>query len=402
MIRKRFPALHYRDFRLWWAGQFISTIGSQMQIVAVNWHIYLLTHSAFALGIIGLLRFLPLVLCSFIAGVVTDRYNRKFANLAAQIVLTFLSLLLAGLTILHLVNPLVLYVITFLYMAGVAFEIPTRQAFIPSLVKREHLANAISLDIVLRESGTIIGPAIAGFAIAFLGVGSVYVMNVISYLAIIISLLLIKEPGTVAQASELSWGAVTEALRFIFGTTVVWSTMILDFVSTFFGEAMTLLPIFATDILHVGPQGLGILYAMPSVGAVLAGFVMAHKGTIAKQGKLLLTAIILYGIGTILFGLSSVFLFSALALFIVGVGDSVSTVIRNTMRQTVVSDRMRGRMVALNMIFFMGGPQLGEFEAGFVAGVIGAPASVVIGGIGVLVIVIIMGWKIPTLRIYDK
>jgi MFS family permease len=177
--------------------------------------------------------------------------------------------------------------------------------------------------------------------------------------------------------------------------------MLLDFFSTFFSSAYALLPIFAQDILHVGPQGLGILFAAPGIGAVLAGLVMAHMHNIKKQGMILLASVGVYGFATILFGVSTSFTLSLLALFLIGAGDSISAVIRNTVRQIATPDHMRGRMTGVNMIFFKGGPQLGEFEAGLLASALGGPWSVVIGGIGTIVAVGVMAFFIPTLRKYQ-
>ncbi len=403
MKKQRFPAFQSRDFRIWWVGQFVSTIGSQMQIVAINWQMYLLTHSAFALGLIGIMRFIPFVVCGIFAGMIVDTYNRKIANLLVQVLEFVISLVLAVLTFIHQINPFAIYLLTVLYTICWAFDVPTRFAFIPNLVKREHLSNAMSLSVILRETAFVIGPAVAGFVIAATNVGVVYLINGVSYFAIIIGLLLVKHPGTIENAAGgFSLHAFKQGIQFVRTTTIVWSTTILDFFSAVFSEATTLLPIFARDILHVGPQELGLLYAAPSAGAVIAGLFMAYHQTILRQGKLLLIAIIFYALGTIVFGLSHWFLLSIAALLVVGAGDSVSTILRDIIRQASTPDNLRGRMVAINMMFYMGGPQLGEFEAGTVAALVGAPLSVVIGGIGTLVVVAWIAAKIPLLRNYEN
>ncbi len=178
--------------------------------------------------------------------------------------------------------------------------------------------------------------------------------------------------------------------------------MLLDFFSTFFASAAALLPLFAKDILHVGPQGLGRLYASPGIGAVLTSFTLSHIRELRHQGKLLLSGVAVYAVGTIIFGLSNVFILSLVGLFLVGAGDSMSTIIRNTIRQMVTPDYIRGRMTSVNMIFFMGGPQLGEFEAGIVASLVGGPLSVVIGGVGTLIVVTATALGIPVLRNFDR
>ncbi|MDO8655584.1 MAG: MFS transporter [bacterium] len=401
MKTQRFPALRYRDFRLLWLGLLISNTGSHMQFAAINWHIFIVTHSALALGLIGLSRFVPIVIFSLIGGAVADAHNRKKILLITQISLTLLSLILAVTTLTHTVTPFLIYAITALSAVALAFDSPPRQAFIPSLVGKEHLANAMSLNVIMFQTSMMVGPALAGIIISQFGIGTVYLLNAISFSAVISALLLMKTSGEIeGTPSRVSFHAVLEGLAFVKSKTIIWSTTLLDFFSTFFASATALLPIFAHEILQVGPMGFGFLYAAPSIGAVIAGYVLAHMGTIKRQGKVLLASVALYGVATIAFGLSKTFAFSFLALFLVGMGDSVSTVIRNTIRQLTTPDYIRGRMTSVNMIFFMGGPQLGEFEAGVLAAAFGGPLSVVIGGIGALVATAIIAAKIPVLRNY--
>jgi MFS family permease len=398
---ERYAALKYRDFRLLWIGLFLSNIGSQMQFTAINWHIYVLTQSAFALGLIGLSRFVPIAIFAVVGGTIADAHNRKKILLITQVLLTTLSAILAVLTLKNLIQPIFIYVITALSALVMAFDTPPRQAIIPSLVKKEHLPNAMSLNVIMWQTSSIIGPALAGLLIATLGIGSIYVFNTISFISVISALLLMKTSGEIeGEATPVSLKAMLDGFRFVKSKTIIWSTMILDFFSTFFASATALLPLFAEDILHVGPTGFGILAAAPSIGAVLSGFLIAHFGIIKQQGRLLLFAVALYATATIIFGLSKIFLLSFLALFLIGFGDSISTVIRNTIRQLSTPDHIRGRMTSVNMIYFMGGPQLGEFEAGVLAAAVGGPISVVIGGIGTLIVVAIVSAKVPVLRNY--
>lgn len=398
----RFPALRYRDFRLLWMGQTLSTVGTQMQWVALNWHIYLLTHSPLALGLIGLARFIPILLFSPIGGATADTYNRKKIFFITQSILTALTAVLVVTTHIGVINPFIIYGITACVASLAPFDGSSRQALIPSLVDRKHLANAMSLNVIAMQVATIVGPAITGFLIAQSGVEIVYILNMLSYIAVFYALFLMKATGAILGApSTVSFAAIKEGLHFVRHQTIIWSTMLLDFFGTFFSSATALLPIYAKDILHVGPQGLGILYAAPSIGAVLAGYSIAHLGTLRKEGKILLISISAYAVGTILFGLSKNLYLSLFALFVVGAGDSISTIIRNTIRQLQTPDYIRGRMTSINMIFFMGGPQLGEFEAGSVAALIGAPLSVITGGIGTLIAVGLVAYLIPRLRNYD-
>lgn len=399
---ERFAALRYRDFRLMWIALLISNIGSQMQFAAINWHIYVITHSAVALGLIGLSRFLPITIFALFAGAVADAHNRRKILFITQITLTILSSVLAFATFSHGVNPLIIYVITALSSVAIAFDAPPRQAFIPSLVHKDHLANAMSLNVIMHQVSMVLGPALSGFIIKQFGVGSIYLINTISFLAVIIALIMMKTSGEIdGKRSRVTLKAILDGLVFIKSRTVIWSTMVLDFFSTFFSSANSLLPIFAETILHVGPVGFGLLYAAQSIGAVITGYIMAYVGKIRNQGKLLLTGVFIYGLATIIFGLSKYVWLSFLALFLIGAGDSISTVIRNTIRQLTTPDYIRGRMTSINMIFYMGGPQLGEFEAGMLAALIGAPLSVVVGGIATIALVGLVAVKIPVLRRYS-
>lgn len=398
----RFPAFTSHDFSVFWLSQFVSNIGSQMQFVAINWHIYVLTNSAFALGLVGLLRFVPILIFSLIGGSVADAHNRKRILFVTQSTLTILSFILAFLTITGAVNVVSIYIITAVSAVALSFDMPARQAFIPGLVDKKHLQNAMSLNSIMFQTGSILGPTAAGFLIAHSGLGIIYNVNAFSFMTVITSLFFIKTSGRVQGIpTKISFSSVLEGLEFVRSKTIIWSTMLLDFFSTFFSSATALIPIFAKDILNVGPMELGLLYAAQSVGAVSAGLLIAHFHQLSRQGLVLLLSVTLYGIGTIIFGLSHVFLISLLGLVIVGAGDSVSTIIRNTIRQLETPDYIRGRMTSINMIFFMGGPQLGDFEAGVLASRIGAPFATVIGGIGTIIAVGFMTVGVPVLRRYD-
>lgn len=398
-----FPAFRSRDFFIFWLALFISNTGSQMQFVALNWQVYTITNSAFALGLIGLLRFIPILIFSLISGSVADAHNRKFILTITQSSLTILSLILAIMTITHTITVTAMYVITALSAIALAFDTPARQAFIPSLVDRRHLSSAMSLNSIMFQMAMIAGPMFAGILIAKTGLGTIYILNSLSFLIVLCSLYFIHTSGHIEGIPvKISLNSVKEGLHFVKSKTMIWSTMLLDFFSTFFASAIALIPIFARDILAVGPTGLGLLYAAPSIGAVLAGLFIARQPNLRHQGMLLLGSVTLYAFGTILFGLSHVFLFSLFALILVGAGDSISTIIRNTIRQLETPDYMRGRMTGINMIFFMGGPQLGDFEAGVLASVLGAPLSVITGGVGTLIVAGIMAITIPVLRKYDQ
>jgi MFS family permease len=245
------------------------------------------------------------------------------------------------------------------------------------------------------------GPTIGGFAIAGLGVASVYWIDTFSFFAVIIALVLMRVGAVVGERRPVTLKAALEGFAFVRGNTLIWSTMLLDFLATFFGSATVLLPLFATDILKVGSQGVGLLYAAPSVGAVLASGILSVRGAPRRQGPLLLLAVALYGACTMVFGLSNSFWLSLLMLVGVGATDTVSMVVRQTIRQLTTPDEMRGRMTAVGMLFFAGGPQLGEVEAGVAARIMGGPLSVAVGGAACVVMVGVVAVATPRLRKYD-
>jgi MFS family permease len=400
---KRFPAFASRDFKIFWSAQFVSNIGTQMQFVALNWQVYTLTHSAFALGLIGFLRFGPILIFSLIGGAVADAHNRKKLLFITQSIYIILSLTLAITDFTGKINVSIIYLITLFSAGTLAFDTPSRQAFVPSLVKKKHLSSAMSLNSIMFQTALIVGPSIAGVLIANTHLWVIYSINAASFLAVLTSLIFIKSTGKVEGVrGQVSLTSIAEGLSFVRTKTIIWSTMMLDFFSTFFSSATALIPIYAKDILAVGPIGLGFLYAAEAVGAVIAGILIAHKHNLKNQGMILLTSVGFYALGTIIFGFSRLFILSFLALVIVGAGDSISTILRNTIRNLETPDYIRGRMTSVNMIFFMGGPQLGDFEAGTLAGYMGAPFSVVTGGIATLFVVAMIAKKLPILRKYDR
>jgi MFS family permease len=404
--RTAFASLRHRDFRLLWMGQIVSVTGSQMQMVAINWHIYLLTHSAFALGLVGLFRAGPIVLCSLIGGVVADVIDRRRLMMATQTVMLTCSGILALVTFSGSQRVWPIYLLTAIASAAWAFDTPARQALVPALVPAKDFPNAVSLGMLMFQMGMIIGPALAGFLLASRGPELVYGLNAASFVAVIVGLALMRtrsrpdpEEG---KATRVSFEALMEGLRFVWRTPVIVQTMTLDFVATFFASANQLLPIYAKDILQVGAQGLGFLVSAPAVGAVCAWLVMARMGVLKKQGLIVILSVAVFGAATIGFGLSQVFWFSLLMLAAIGAADTVSTILRQTIRQLATPNNLRGRMTSINMIFFMGGPQLGELEAGSLAALAGAPFSVVTGGAACLIAAVIALGAAKKLRGYER
>jgi len=399
-----FSALKYHDYRLLWLGQGISLIGTQMQMVGVNWHMYQLTKSPAMLGVLGLSRFIPILIFGLIAGSFADSRNRKKLLVITQSLMAIFSLLLVVATHVQVITPFLIIALSIAIAMANSFDMPARQALATGLVDRKDLAHAISIGNIMFYIASITGPALSGFVIAKAGVEGVYLFNTLSFLGVIVALFRIHHSGEVSGGTSRSFSfqSVVEGVRFVRSKTIIWSTMLLDFFSTFFASASALLPVFAQTILHVGPVGLGLLYAAESIGAVIATVGLVQMGKVRQQGKVLLSAVVVYAIGTILFGFSHMFALSFLGLLLIGAGDGVSAIIRNNIRHLATPDYIRGRMTAINMIFFMGGPQLGEFEAGILAAAIGASSSVVIGGVGTLLVVAVMASIIPVLRNYEN
>jgi MFS family permease len=291
--------------------------------------------------------------------------------------------LLAAVTAAGLTQVWPVYVLTALPSAAIAFDNPARQALLPALVPARDFPNAVSLGFVSFQIALVAGPVLGGVVLAHYGPAAVYAFNAVSFLSVIAAVLLMRASGK-GKAEELvrvSVESLKEGLRFVWRTPIMVQTMSLDFVATFFASATALLPIFARDVLGVGEHGYGMLAAASAFGAVLTGLLLARRGSEwPRPGLAVLVSVAAYGAATVGFGLSRTYWLSLLMLALAGAADTVSTVIRQTIRQLITPDRLRGRMTSVNMIFFMGGPQLGELEAGLVAAALGAPFSVVLGG----------------------
>jgi MFS family permease len=404
MLKKQSPftALRRRDFRLLWLGLLISRIGSEMQVVGVNWHVYMLTKSPLSLGIIGLARFLPLIFFSLLAGVMADVFSRKKIIFSSQLLLMVIALILALTTVNKTISPLLIYILIAFSSTVSIFDSPARQSIVPLIVPKKDFMNAVSLNSIMWQLAVIVGPALAGIIIAVVGLTSIYLINAMSFLAVIFALIFMKPiPQSVKNKPCINWSSIKEGIIFVRKTPLIYSTMLIDFFATFLASATTLMPIFANEILSVGPKGMGLLYAAPSIGAVVAGLIFSSFKVKKHQGKILIMAVIFYGFTTILFGLSRSFYLSLLFIGLSGAFDVIATIIRNTIRHMMTPDYLRGRMVAVNMIFYQGGPQLGEFEAGLLAVAVGAPASVIVGGIGAIITTSFLAYLVPKLRNYQ-
>jgi MFS family permease len=401
-------ALRHRNFRLLWLGQLVSMSGTMMQGAAILWHVSLLAPpgwKAMALGLVGLARIGPILVFGLLSGVVADAVDRRRLMLAAQAVMMLTAVALALVTARGLATTPAVLLLAGVGAAAGAAGAPARQALIATLVPREHLPNAIALSSIVFQAASVVGPSLAGLALAATSVATVYALNAVSFVAVIAALLLMRGLPLPPPADRhaISLRALGEGARFVFGRPLLRSTMLLDGLATFFCSATALLPLFAQDVLGVGPRGYGWLYAAPSVGAVVTSAVMVRlAGRITRRGVVLLWAVAVYGAATVVFGLSRTFWLTFLALAVSGAADTVSAVLRNILRQLETPDRLRGRMVGISMLFFMGGPQLGEFEAGVAAQWFGAAVAVVAGGAASIVATAWIAWRTPTLRAHRR
>lgn len=399
------PALRHRKFALLWAGMLISVAGSQMQLWALFWHIRSLSDQPVAVSGVGVARFLPILLLSLFAGLTADRRNRRRVMLTTQSIMMLTALSLAALTAFGVIQLWHIYLLTALQAAAIAFDTPARQALIPNLLPKQDLPSAFSLNSIAMTTGSIVGPALSGVVIAYAGQQFTYLFNAVSYLAVIAALIAMGEVPQQAAARissrGIDWAAIRQGIRFILHSPIILSSMLLDFLATFFSSANTLLPFVAQDILKVGPVEYGWLAGAQSIGGIIAGLALSQRSNLRRQGVILLNAVLVFGAATMVFGISRWFWLTFLALALIGAADAVSTVLRNTIRQLQTPDALRGRMVSINQIFFMGGPQLGEIEAGLVAQAFGVPAAIITGGLGCILAVGLVNWRWPELRRFN-
>jgi MFS family permease len=408
------PAFKSRPFTFYWIGHLVSIAGSQMQLWALYWHLRTLSDQPLVISGVGLVRFLPIILLSLIAGVAADRFDRRKMAILTQAALGLVALVLGLTTSLGTTTIWMLFGLVAVQSVAVAFDIPARQALIPSLVPRENLANAYSLNSIASKVGGILGPGICGVVIAFWGLQWAYWLNAISYLAVIAALIVMGDVRTVTERKTFklrgspgfgtgreTFSDIQAGIEFIKNSPIILSVMILDFFGTFFSSANTLLPFVAKDILHTGPIQYGWLSASQSIGTLLVGLYLSQKNNLSRQGMVISISVAGFGLATVLFGISTSFWLTMLALILIGVFDGLSTIIRNTARQLLTPDSMRGRMMSITQIFFKGGPQLGEVESGLVAQILGVPFAIISGGVGCVLATWIVVKRIPQLWNYD-
>ncbi|MGZ3582960.1 MAG: MFS transporter [Ktedonobacterales bacterium] len=391
--------LRHRDYSLLFGGQLVSAAGTQMQIVAVSWQVYQLTHSPIALGLIGLLQAIPRLLLSLVGGVFADVFDRRKLLLIIDFTLAATSAVLAICTMTHTINMGIISVVVLIAACVSAFEFPTRQAVIPTLVPREELAEAMSVSTVMMQLTFVIGATMGGFVLAQVGTANTYWIDVISYFVVIAALLVMVIPRIpVERRAQAGVGALVDGIHFLREHPVILAVLSLDFFATFFGSPRALLPVYASDILHVGSQGLGVLLAATSIGAVALTPLTSRIGRFRRQGLGVALAIIGWGVCIIIFGfLPGPLWLSVLFLAGAGAADMVSMILRGLVVQLTTPDEMRGRMSAVNAMFVIGGPMLGQFESGVVAGIFTPQISVISGGVACIVATLVIAAAVPGL-----
>jgi MFS family permease len=390
-----YAALKHRDFRLLLTGRFITSFANEMLSFAIGWELWVRTHEPFALGMVGLMQVIPVILLSLPAGHVADQYNRKRIVLITELVLALCVLGLGWLSFSE--GPLYL-IYALLLGIGIAraFNDPASSTLLPQTVPPHLFSNAATWSTSTWHFASITGPALAGLLIGFFNlVTFIYIFDALAAIIFCIFLVMIKGRQLALAQKSATWKSLTEGFKFMRDTKVILAAITLDMFAVLFGGAVALLPIYATDILHVGAQGLGILRAAPSVGALVMAFLLAHLPPMQNAGRTLLLAVTGFGLATIVFGLSTSFLLSLAMLALLGGLDNISVVIRGTLLLTQTPDEMRGRISSVNSIFIGVSNELGSFESGLAASLFGPLIAVVAGGIGTILVVLIVARTWP-------
>ncbi|MFL5121360.1 MAG: MFS transporter [Microvirga sp.] len=399
--RPGYAAFRSRDFRLFSASRLLSIMALQMQNVAVGWLVYDLTRSAFALGLVGLAAFVPALALVLVTGHVADAFDRRLIMLIAHAATALSATGLVLFAAMGADAALPVYGLVALAGTARAFGLPAQQALLPLLVPREDFGNAVAWNSSVNQTATISGPALGG-VLYLLGPTVVFATVAAAFAAAALLAALIVPRPPERRRERTSWTTLVAGLSFIRAHPVVLGAISLDLVAVFLGGATALLPIFAQDILHVGPVGLGLLRSAPAVGALAMAFTLAHRPVARNAGRRMLQAVALFGLSTIGFGLSTSLYLSLACLALIGAADMVNVYVRQTLVQTETPDAMRGRVAAVNSIFIGASNELGEFESGTLAALLGAVPAVVIGGAATIAVAALWGRMFPQLAARDR
>jgi MFS family permease len=400
--RNPLGALSSPDFSRFLFARFFSTLAVQMQSVAVGWQVYAITRDPLDLGFIGLAQFMPFLVLTLIAGQVADRRDRRLILTLcyATEVLCALLLLVFTYTGLKVVWPV--FAVMVLFGVARAFSMPTSAAITPNLVPIERFGNAVALNSSTFQVATIAGPTVGGLLYIY-GPHAVYATVAVVLMASVVLMSMVRVPALAQPEEEpANWHTVLEGLRFVRSRPVVLGAISLDLFAVLFGGATALLPAYASDVLHVGPTGLGFLRTAPGLGAALTGLMLAILPVTRHVGRWMFGGVVLFGVATIVFGVSRYFALSMVALVLLGAGDMVSVYIRHVLVQLETPDAIRGRVSAVNAVFIGASNELGEFESGLTAVWFGLVPSVVVGGIATLCVAVLWARWFPPLRTVDR
>jgi predicted MFS family arabinose efflux permease len=395
-------AFQFRDFRLFQAGRLAATLGLQMQGVAVGWQVYAITGSALDLGYVGLVQFMPALLMSLLTGHVADRFNRR------HVLLVCYTLMLLCTTALFVssrsAHPSVhgIYAVLFVIGTARAFLGPASSALLPNLVPRANFPSAVAWSSSTFQVAVIAGPALGGLLYSVGNATQVYGLAIGLQLLTVLVMSLLRVRETQSTALGRRFSDLVAGLRYVWEKPVILGAISLDLFAVLFGGAVALLPIYARDILHIGPQGMGLLRSAPAIGALVVGVLLAQRPLRRHAGRAMFACVGLFGLATVVFGLSHSFVVSLLALVVSGAADMVSVFVRQSLVQLRTPDEMRGRVAAVNLVFVGASNELGEFESGLTAAWLGVVPAVVAGGIGTLLIVALWLFLFPALRDIDR
>lgn len=392
-----------RDYRLLWSGQLVSQAGSAVRLVAVPYQVYLLTNSSFAVGLIGLFSAIPLIALSLFGGVIADRVDRRRLLLVTQTFLCLVSLALALATQLGFASVPLLYVLTAIGAGFGALDNPARAAIAPTLVERRLIPSVAALNQTLWRVGSIVGPAIAGVVIGVFGLAAAYWIDAATFGVAILAIAAMHVPSLpVEEERAHPLRALVDGLAFLVARPLLLSTMLVDFFAMFFGVARALMPYYADRVFHVGPEGLGLLYAAPGIGATVMVLTSGWTSGVQRKGIAVLASVVVFGLTMAAFGIVGPggFVIGCLLLAIGEGADTVSTIFRWTILQMETPDALRGRLSSINFVFVAGGPQLGQVESGLIGDLFSPEVSVVTGGLACVAVALVAGTFAPQLVRY--
>jgi MFS family permease len=396
------------NFRAFWAARFMGTIASMMLVIVIGWQVYDIARqtmsprdAAFLLGMVGLVQFMPLFGLTLVVGVIADRVDRRYIARAAVTLNLLCAVVLATLVLRDAVTIKALFVIAFVFGIARAFAGPSLSALAPTLVPRDILPSAIALNSISWQAGAIAGPPLGAFLYAA-NPAAPYIAAAALFAATIVALFLITPVPRPPRATVSPWRSLVEGLGYVRNNRIVLGAISLDLFAVMLGGATAMLPVYARDVLHVGVEGLGPLRAAPAVGAAVTALVLAFRPLARNVGPVMFLCVALFGVATIVFGLSTNMRVSLAALVVLGAADMISMYVRGSLIQLHTPDAMRGRVSSVSMLFVSASNELGEFESGVTAAWFGPVESVVVGGVAAVVVTGVWAWGFPELRTADR